>query len=262
MGPTLNGFLDPRAPHPVSDQMRQVLEDRSLSYGAIANPNATNTGTTTTPAGQDATTYLTCGNTAFGFPSVSVAPAVQGINIQKNQGDWLNRRVTSDTDSFSLGLSADGPLFGSDSRWTWDASVQLGQSDREQIRHDIQRSFRFVMATDAVYDPATGTVVCRINASDEVGGGQLRELYRAYIMGFSSYDAYYSSLGVTLPGPNGTRVPVTMNPATLAQGTAQLNLLREGCQPINPFGKGYVAGDAAVEARQRASIEFAYVDQS
>src|SRR5690606_28126304 len=127
---------------------------------------------------QDANGYSTCGtNTGF----YTVFQNRQGISIQKNIGDWVDRRVLTDTHQFSFSLSADGPLFRGD-RWTWDATVQFGNSDREQLRTDIQRNYRYMMAMDAVYDPqangGAGGVVCRGNASEEVGGGRAREVYR------------------------------------------------------------------------------------
>jgi hypothetical protein len=245
--------------------------DRSLSYtGANANlvvdPNGYSSCTNS--AGVPPT-FLNPAGSPSTLGNVSVNIVRQGITIQKNIGDWVDRRVFSDTDSMSLGFSADGPLLGGD-KWTWDATVQFGQSDREQVRTDIRRNYRYIMAADAVYDPEAnggeGAVVCRVNASESVGGDGARELYRNYILGLSSTDVYWASLGATLPPadelpPGSPRVPVVIPASLLAQGAQQVDFLREGCQPLNPFGQGYVTGDAADEARQRAAIAFAFADQ-
>jgi hypothetical protein len=269
----MNGFLDPRAPNPISDEMRQVLLDRALGYAganaaAVVEPNAygpacANSAGTPGPGSNPA------GNSSTSPFGVAINFARPGITIQKNLGEWVDRRVLSDTDSMSLGFSADGPLLGGD-KWTWDATVQFGQSDREQIRTDIRRNYRFVMASDAVYDPAAnggeGAVVCKVNASEAVGGQVARNLYRNYILGLSSTDVYWASIGATLPPPDeappgSPRIPVVIPSALLAQGAAQVDLLRAGCQPLNPFGQGYATGDAADEARQKAAIAFAFGDQ-
>src|SRR5690606_1713333 len=59
---------------------------------------------------------------------------------------------------YVAGLEGD---FGSG--WSWDGYVQVGDSSFQQRREGNFHSVRFQAAVDAVRDPATGNIVCRIN---------------------------------------------------------------------------------------------------
>lgn len=254
MGP-MNGFLDPRAPNPMDPSVLNVLLDRQLTFAGTGNdPN----GYTQCSIGTPQLAGITASTTSFTGDSnaFQIRP---GIRMEKNYTGLVDRRILTDTTQYSFNISANGPLFGND-RWTWNGNIQFGKSDREQYRTDQQRGFRFSMAADAVYDPEAnggqGGVVCRVNASDAVGGRDTREVYRNYIMGLSSSDVYAASVGGLVNGQ-----PVLISEAQLRKGDEQVDLLREGCQPLNPFGQGYKTGDAADMARQMAALEYAFSDQ-
>ena len=216
-----NAFIDPTAPNPMSDFARNVLLARAQ--------NATGT------------TNSTCwiNNTVMTSIPTQAGTARPGITLRKNWRDQVDAGVDTDTDVTRLSVGANGPVFGD--KWNWDAHIQFGSSDRRQTLRNNKSRDRFYFALDSVIDPVTGQPVCRIN-SQGPEGETMRNTYLRYYIG----EDFAETLDTTS--------------AKYIEAKARVEALSEGCQPLNPFGMGYVEGDAADFARQQAAIAYAWDD--
>ncbi len=85
--------------------------------------------------------------------------------------------------------------------WSWDSYVQYGDSSFQQRREGNFHSVRFQAAADAVRDPVTGNIVCRINIDaittnndaacapfNMFGAGSPSEAAKQYVIGTSTLD--------------------------------------------------------------------------
>jgi outer membrane receptor protein involved in Fe transport len=79
--------------------------------------------------------------------------------VRKDFTDDINRRADVDSNTWRVIAGLDGQ-FG-DSTWTWEGSLQLGQTKRDQIGYEYPSVYRYQMAIDAVLDSG-GNPVCRV----------------------------------------------------------------------------------------------------
>jgi outer membrane receptor protein involved in Fe transport len=80
--------------------------------------------------------------------------------VRKDFTDDINRRADTDSDTWRFIAGLEGQL--GDSSWTWEGSLQLGETQRDQIGYEYPSVYRYQMAIDAVYDPSTDQIVCRV----------------------------------------------------------------------------------------------------
>lgn len=134
-------------------------------------------------------------------------PIPWGVPFHKNWENQVNHGNRTQTDLSRVTFGFDGQ-FGS-STWTWDAYYQWGESDREQLVHDLVHENRYNYAIDSVIDPATGQPACR-----------------------SAVDPLATT-------------PTAVANFTSFLGRAVANQsLRIGCQPLNPFGADNMSQEA------------------
>jgi iron complex outermembrane recepter protein len=69
---------------------------------------------------------------------------------------------------FVAGLDGRLNLFGSD--WRWNAYYQRGVSESTETAVDITNNSRLALATDAVFSPTTGAIVCRSTLTNPTNG--------------------------------------------------------------------------------------------
>lgn len=109
---------------------------------------------------------------AFIPPSVAAQLTTLGITdftLGSMNGDLYPIRSKNErgTERFSIGADGDFDLFGSN--WSYDAYVQRGVTNTIEDARTTNRS-HFTMAIDAVFDPATGQIVCRSTLTDPNNG--------------------------------------------------------------------------------------------
>src|SRR5690606_29317234 len=105
----------------------------------------------------------------------SVAQQVQQLGIQTfNLGTMNADLPVRKTDNertvnrFVAGLNGSLDLFGDD--WRWDVYFQRGVSKSNEMARDITNNARLALATDAVFHPTTGAIVCRSTLTDPGNG--------------------------------------------------------------------------------------------
>jgi iron complex outermembrane recepter protein len=110
---------------------------------------------------------------AFIPPSVASRLSALGIT-QFNMGtlngdlpDWNNNTYRT-TKRYVVGANGNFDALGSS--WTWSAYVQRGETDGDFRAYGVSDRTRYMLAIDAVRDPATGAIVCRSTLTDPTNG--------------------------------------------------------------------------------------------
>ncbi|MFO7287316.1 MAG: TonB-dependent receptor [Gammaproteobacteria bacterium] len=168
------------------------------------------------------------------FDSSVVLPTPGATNIIKDWSEQITSWTKTETEVGRVLLSANGALFGRNV-WTYDAYLQYGKTDRLQHLHNLRTDHRYNMALDAVFDPIQNRIVCRVNAEGLLGQMR-RDQWRDYFQG---------AFGAFQP--------------TAAEAQAIVDSLRQGCEPLNPFG--LVASQEALEYAFDDLIEFTDTEQ-
>ncbi|MGW8370091.1 MAG: TonB-dependent receptor plug domain-containing protein, partial [Gammaproteobacteria bacterium] len=88
-----------------------------------------------------------------------------GTVMFKDMSEHLDRENHNKTDVTNFTLNANGDLFEGGS-WTWDTYLQIGRTNTKQDIANWRSDNRLQMAVDAVIDPQTGEIVCRLDSSD------------------------------------------------------------------------------------------------
>ena len=176
------------------------------------------------PAGPPTNTLVTGLN---GNPYLSpaqwqtLAQTYGGYNAYTNGVYTFNKDLTSlvdPTQAFSTDLkrasiSFDGQI--GQSSWSWDAYGTYGQSNHEQVQHNL-KSNAYSMATDVIEGP--NGPECRVSQPGGVATAVAQDVAAGY---FPSYVAGYLA---------------TLGSAAAGSWPGFLQLLANGCQPINIFG--------------------------
>jgi iron complex outermembrane recepter protein len=131
------------------------------------------------------------------FIPESVRAQVQALGLTQFNMGTMNADLPlrlADNDRtvtrFVAGLDGRLNLFGSD--WRWNAYYQRGVSDSTETARDITNNARLALATDAVFSPTTGAIVCRSTLTDPTNGcipfnrmgiGVNSDAARAYVLG-------------------------------------------------------------------------------
>jgi iron complex outermembrane recepter protein len=165
-----------------------------------------------------------------------------GTPIVKDFSDHLNRENNNTTDVRNFTLNASGTLF---ENWRWDTYWNYGKSERENYLKDFRSNNRMMMALDAVVDPLTGEIVCRVHSSDRSfdkwvydtnandGAGGIVNVARdpAYADEFSQdiRDKWITFYEVALAG-------LVPDEELTATATEWFEAFSDGCVPFNPFG--------------------------
>ncbi len=152
---------------------------------------------------------------AFLPASVKASMVAKGLT-QIQVGSWntdmgfdYNRANRITTQSI-VGASGDFDAFGSN--WTWDASGSYGASVMSFHYYNLIQLSHYRLATDAVLDPVSNTIVCRIkltdptnpcqpwNAMGEQVNNQVAHDYNAGILGFGHAKIEQASFSSSLTG--------------------------------------------------------------
>jgi iron complex outermembrane recepter protein len=170
--------------------------DVDLSWGEVETTNIT--------GALDANFIGIATDNAYALASPAVAAVVTpgGAFLNKSWTSQLNSHSVFTTEVKRAAISLDGG-FGSSS-WKWDAYVQLGEADREQLVADNRHLNAYLMAIDAVVGPG-GQVMCRVT----------RE-------GFAGAIAQNPGGGYATADPR----------------------IAQGCVPLNPFGNQAIPQNA------------------
>lgn len=67
-------------------------------------------------------------------------------------------------------LGAEGRLEALDTQWTWNAYAQLGETSTSYDTRNVENTFNYVLALDAVRHPVTGAIVCRSTLTEPSNG--------------------------------------------------------------------------------------------
>lgn len=67
-------------------------------------------------------------------------------------------------------LGAEGRLNILSAEWTWSAYAQLGETSSSYDTRNVENTFNYALALDAVRDPVTGNIVCRSTLTDPSNG--------------------------------------------------------------------------------------------
>jgi len=67
-------------------------------------------------------------------------------------------------------LGAEGKLNAFDTQWTWNAYAQLGETSSIYNTRNVENTFNYALALDAVRHPVTGAIVCRSTLTDPTNG--------------------------------------------------------------------------------------------
>lgn len=67
-------------------------------------------------------------------------------------------------------LGAEGRLNVFDTQWTWNAYAQLGETSSSYDTRNVENTFNYALALDAVIDPVTDAIVCRSTLTDPANG--------------------------------------------------------------------------------------------
>jgi iron complex outermembrane recepter protein len=124
-------------------------------------------------------------------------------------------RNTFDTESFRIGLD-----WAMNDNWAMRVSLQSGETEKMTGIFDALRIDRFAMAMDAVFDPDTGNIVCRV---------QLFNPTEADLAATPAIQGRVSSRDETLP---------------LASPIGLDNSISD-CVPFNIMGRGQITPEAA-----------------
>jgi len=171
-----------------------------------------------------------------------------GTVMTKDMSEHLRREQNNKTDVFSMTLNANGDLFDGGS-WTWDTYYTYGKSESDIAINNWRSDNRMQMAIDSVFDPITGEVVCRINATDpnqrefewwkeivDINGVEtgvyedINAVANATMDGGSDIrDKWLSFYSVALKD----EYPAAEIPA---QSQIWFDQLSAGCSPFSPFG--------------------------
>jgi outer membrane receptor protein involved in Fe transport len=144
-----------------------------------------------------------------------------GVPFHKNWENQIDHGNVTSTDLTRVAFGFDGE-FG-DSTWTWDAYYQSGKSERVQLVRDLGYENRYNYAIDTVLNGA-GQPACR-----------------------SAVDPLVTT-------------PVAVANVTNLGGRLLANpVLRNGCQPLNPFGANNLTATAKAYAfgyiRENTDVE-------
>lgn len=104
--------------------------------------------------------------------------SASGTTVTKDLSGQIDRENNRETSVTRFVIGANGDLFSGGS-WTWDTHFQYSTTDRDQSISDYPTETRQAMAKDAVIDPVTDEIVCRVNANGAVGQ-QNRDKWRTY----------------------------------------------------------------------------------
>jgi iron complex outermembrane recepter protein len=80
--------------------------------------------------------------------------------VRKDFTKYALRSADTDSDTWRFIAGLDGQI--GRSTWTWEGSVQLGETKRDQIGRNYPSVYRYQMAIDAVIDPVTNQPACRV----------------------------------------------------------------------------------------------------
>jgi outer membrane receptor protein involved in Fe transport len=80
--------------------------------------------------------------------------------VRKDFTKYATRSADTDSDTWRVIAGLDGRI--GESTWTWESSLQLGQTKRDQIGRNYPSVYRYQMAIDAVINPATNEPACRV----------------------------------------------------------------------------------------------------
>jgi outer membrane receptor protein involved in Fe transport len=165
---------------------------------------------------------------AYIDPNNPNSPLLQAVNAGYNSlnKDWfpqvpLEIHTQTTVKRFSVGFDGKVPGIG----WTWDAYVEYGHTQREQLEPNEIRAASFQMALDSVL--VNGQPQCRVTAAGGLAGVQ--DPTNPYFNPNASY-AFLNFAPIT----------ATSNPALYATNSA----LSQGCVPINPFGTGAIPSNS------------------
>lgn len=67
-------------------------------------------------------------------------------------------------------LGAEGRLDALHTQWSWNAYAQLGETSSKYDTRNVENTFNYALALDAVRDPVTGAIVCRSTLTDPTNG--------------------------------------------------------------------------------------------
>jgi outer membrane receptor protein involved in Fe transport len=94
-------------------------------------------------------------------------------------------------------LGAEGRLDALSTQWTWNAYAQMGETSTSYNTHNVENTFNYALALDAVRDPQTGAIVCRSRLTDPsngcvpwnpMGTGVNSSAARSYLLGTAHAD--------------------------------------------------------------------------
>jgi iron complex outermembrane recepter protein len=91
--------------------------------------------------------------TAFGVTSLRMGSMNMGMPKQTNNVERVSQRNL-------IGLEGNFDAGGTE--WSWDAYAQISVTRSSQTIFDVVNTTNYPKALDAVRDPATGTIVCRV----------------------------------------------------------------------------------------------------
>jgi outer membrane receptor protein involved in Fe transport len=167
----------------------QASYDNGRSYHTQATPNRTTTGTSGIRIYQD---------NAYLDPAIAAQiPAGGYINVSEYGIDLGRPLFQINTKSIFASTGLDGKL----GRFHWDLTYGYGRGETEQNQFRNSNNRNFYAAVDAVRDPASGNIVCRVSLTpyadlypgcvpiDPLGRGNASAAGIAYTTNLTAWDA-------------------------------------------------------------------------
>lgn len=177
-------------------------------------------------------------------------------------------------------LGAEGKLDALDTQWTWNAYAQLGETSSSYDTRNVENTFKYALALDAVRDPVTGAIVCRSTLMDPSNGcvpwnpmgiGVNDEAARRYLLGTAHADQTTRQI-VYAASITGKPFSNWAGPVSLAfsgeyrkeeatvdsDATAQQGAWRSG--NLQPLDAGYHVAEAAIETLVPLAAKLPLID--
>ena len=140
---------------------------------------------------------------------------VQDIGIDSRSDN------TFTTQTYTVGFDYQVPS----TTWSIGGSYSMGETERLTHTYEMNRVDRMFLAMDAVVDPSTGNIVCRVNLPE-----------------YSPTPEQLAAAGLA-SGLTNSRTASDPNPQPLGSPVGLDNTIG-GCVPYNVFGHGNISADA------------------
>jgi len=95
---------------------------------------------------------------------------ITSFNLGTSNADFPVRGTNNNRQVGRYVVGANGEFEAFGDSWRWDAYYQYGRTRSFEMAKDITNNNRLAMATDAVFHPVTGEIVCRSTLTDPNNG--------------------------------------------------------------------------------------------